>query len=70
MLPQTYHEREFEEKRSFIDNCVLFRDWNVKNKKLLERALIKECSAMDMPVFKQGQTMKGLVIIRRWLNIP
>ena len=62
---QLYLEREFEEKREFIDSCVLFRDWNAKNKKLLERALCKECYAMDMPVVKQGQPMRGLLFIRR-----
>ena len=65
MWLQLYLEREFEEKREFIDSCVLFRDWNAKNKKLLERALCKECYAMDMPVVKQGQPMRGLLFIRR-----
>ena len=65
---QAYHEREFQERRDFIESSVLFQGWNKKYKKQLERGLIKECYAMDMPIIKQGQNLRGLIFIRRYVE--
>ena len=62
---QSYHEREYEEKRTFIDNHPLFRGWSKRLKLQLEVSLSKQVLQYGQDIIKQGQDCKGLIFVQR-----
>ncbi|XP_060602168.1 uncharacterized protein LOC132755327 isoform X2 [Ruditapes philippinarum] len=56
-------EKEYEEKKSFIDNCRLFGDWTPKFKHLLEMSIRKEVYPYGTQIMRQGDPAGGLFFI-------
>ncbi|XP_053395036.1 uncharacterized protein LOC123545038 isoform X2 [Mercenaria mercenaria] len=56
-------EKEYEERKSFIDNCRMFGDWTPKFKHLLEMSIRKEVYPYGTQIMRQGDPVEGLFFI-------
>jgi len=66
MHVQAQQEKEYAERKAFIDSCHLFSDWSSKFKHLLEMSLRKESLPFGASIMRQGEPADGLVFIIRW----
>ena len=62
---QELQEREYTDRKDFIEEHPLFRSWNPRFKRLLEMSLIKEVFSYDSNIIRQGEPVDGLKFLRR-----
>lgn len=56
-------EKEYAERKEFIESCRLFSDWSTKFKHLLEMSIRKEVYPFGSHIMKQGEPVEGLFFI-------
>ncbi|KAL4239120.1 hypothetical protein ACF0H5_003822 [Mactra antiquata] len=56
-------EKEYEERKTFIDKSRMFNDWTPKFKHLLEMSIRKETYPYGSRIMKQGDPVEGLFFI-------
>lgn len=54
---------EYQQRRDFVSNHLLFGGWAPKFKRLLEMSLVKRTYSFDTVICKQGQQCDGLYFI-------
>ena len=64
-LLQAFQEKEFNEKKSFVEEFPLFKTWQPRYKKQLAMSLRKERINFDEFVVKQGWPVDGICFLLR-----
>ncbi|CAH1772283.1 unnamed protein product [Owenia fusiformis] len=62
---KAFQQREFQEKREFVETHPIFSRWSIKLRKQLEMSLTKESFLYDNCINKQGQPFSGVRFLFR-----
>ena len=58
-------EKEFEERKKFVETHELFANWQLKYKKQMAMSLRKEKMYFDSVIVRQGAPVDGLIFLLR-----
>jgi len=64
-VSKAFQEKEFNEKKRFVEEYPLFRTWQVRYKKQMAMSLRKEKINFDGILLKQGSPLDGVCFLLR-----